>query len=418
MALRQLFAIPLVIASGLVQSTLGADAPSNSNGPQSAGNVSVATESPCKVNGDVPAAGSGYFDLGQNRFGCWPNETLPGTGTSSCEPSVCENSAAEGSASCNPCGENPPCDEDYWTSQSNRRIVLATVGMTIFRSDFHGTSLSNQSADFAPGNDGAFSSVTYSPRVLLESQGPQWGFLGRFWYLSDGDGDFTPLGIGGSAIGLNSTSRTRACTTDFEANRRWDFLGCGELDTSFGVRYASLTADGVLSSVSVVGPNVYDTFSGESTQFNGTGLTSGVSVRVPIAENSWLCRGCTLCMFGNVRGSAVFGKSDSDTTASSRITTGLGSAALVDTDAVRETSTLLMGETSCGLEWDRRWTCIPADAFFRIAAEYQAWSVTSPAISDSATSLTAAGLSANATAHASDTGLSLVGVALTTGFTW
>jgi hypothetical protein len=236
--------------------------------------------------------------------------------------------------------------------------------------------------------------------------------------MSDADADFTPLGVNGSAIGLNSTTRTRACTGDFEANRRWDFLGCGEIDTSFGFRYASLSADGVLSSVSVVGPNAYDSFSGMSTQFNGGGLTSGVAARWPLAENSWLCRGCTLSLIGSLRGSAVFGKSVSDTTASSRITTGLGSTALVDSEAVRETSTLYVGETSCGLEWNRRWTCIPADAFFRIAAEYQAWSMTSPAATSSTTSLSFAGLSADAAAHASDSGLSLAGLAITTGFTW
>jgi hypothetical protein len=92
--------------------------------------------------------------------------------------------------------------------------------------------------------------------------------------------------------------------------------------------------------------------------------------------------------------------------------------AAADASADRETSALLIGETAWGLEWNRRWTCIPADAFFRIAAEYQAWSLTSPATSTASTTLTAGGQSADATATASDASMSLMGVALTTGFTW
>ena len=251
-----------------------------------------------------------------------------------------------------PAAKGPPCDEDYWTSQCDRNVVIATVGMTIFSTNFHGSSLSNQSADFQPSSDGAFESVTYAPRVVLASQGPQWGFLGRFWYLSDGDAGFTPLGVDNSPIGLNSTTRTKAYTTDFEANRRWDFLcNGGEIDTSFGLRYASFSADGVLSSVSLVGagPDVYDNFSAVTNRFNGVGITSGISTRLPIAENAWLCRGCTLNLIGSFRGSAVFGHSNTDATASSRITAGGVPFAAANADADEESSALLNWRNLVGL---------------------------------------------------------------------
>ncbi|HEX4414475.1 MAG TPA: hypothetical protein VH107_12665 [Lacipirellulaceae bacterium] len=367
------------------------------------------------------ATGAGYFDLRQNQFEYWPNESLPTAGVFNGTPAACGSSVCDPMSTANSCEEYSRCDEDYWTSQCNRSVLLATVGMTIFSTNFHGSALSNHSADLQPSNDGSFNDVTYAPRVLLESQGPEWGFLGRFWYLSDGDAGFTPLGVGGSAIGLNSTTRTKAYTADFEANRRWNFLcNGGEIDTSFGIRYASFSADGVLSSVAIVGasPNVYDNFSAISNRFNGVGITSGISTRLPLAENAWLCRGCTLSLFGSFRGSAVFGDSNTNTTASSRITAGGVSFADADASADQETSALLIGETAWGLEWNRRWTCIPADAFFRIALEYQAWGLTSPAASSVSTSLTAGGHSADATATANDANMSLMGVGLTTGFTW
>jgi hypothetical protein len=418
MAVRQLTAVLLALFGGLA--AVAGEAATNVT-PEGATSVSVATESPCKVSPDAAGSCTGYFDLSQNQFGCWPNESLPTAGVIGCNCPASNNSACEPPATGNPCGEGPPCDEDYWTSQCNRNVVLATVGMTIFSTRFHGSSLSNQSADLQSGNDGAFDNVTFAPRVLLESQGPQWGFLGRFWYLSDGDAGFIPLGVDGSAIGLNSTTRTKAYTADLEANRRWNFL-CdgGEIDTSFGMRYASFSADGVLSSVSLVGagPDVYDNFSAVSNRFSGVGITSGVSTRLPLAENTWLCRGCTLSLFGSFRGSAVFGDSNTNATASSRITAGGVPFASADASADQETSTLLIGETAWGLEWNRQWTCIPADAFFRIAVEYQAWGLMTPAISTASTSLTAGGHSADATATANDASMSLMGVALTTGFTW
>src|SRR4051812_48123419 len=353
MAVRQLTAVLIVLYGGLIaQAIEGQSAPNIA--PESSACVSAASESLCKIAPDVAPSSAGYFDLGQNQFGCWPNESLPTAGGSGCVPAACDASTAGPGTTGNPCGEGPPCDEDYWTLQSDRNVVLATVGMTIFSTNFHGSSLSNHSADFQPNNDGAFDNVTYAPRVLLASQGPHWGYLGRFWYLSDGDDGFTPLGVGGSAIGLNSTTRTKAYTTDFEVNRRWDFL-CdgGEIDTSVGMRYASFSADGVLSSVSLVGagPDVYDNFSAVSNRFSGAGITSGVSTRLPLAENSWLCRGCTLSMFGSLRGSAVFGHSNTDATASSRITAGGVPFASAVADANEESSSLLIGETAWGLEW-------------------------------------------------------------------
>ncbi len=418
MAFRHLLSVAVLTACVICRSASGADAVQNDKAAAVANDTSVATESPCKISEEAPGAGSGYFDLRENRFGCWPGESMMNSGPDCSAPSGCPSLPSECPGNCNPCGENPPCDEDWWASPFDRQIVSATVGLTIFRSDFHGGSLSNQSADFAASDDGAFAGITYAPRVLLATQSCEWGLLGRFWYLSDADASFTPLGFNGSAVGLNSTTRTRASTADFEANRRWGFLECGEIDTSIGFRYATFSADGVLSSVKVLGPDVYDSFSGMSTQFSGCGITSGASAHLPLAENAWLCRGCTLSLFGSLRGSVVFGDSDADTTASSRITTGLGNVAVANSDVVRQSSTLYIGEVACGLEWNRRWTCIPADAFFRIAGEYQAWDVTSPGESSSTTSLSAAGQFANASAHASDSGLSLVGVAVTTGFTW
>jgi hypothetical protein len=186
------------------------------------------------------------------------------------------------------------------------------------------------------------------------------------------------------------------------------------------MRYASFSADGVLSSVSLLGagPDVYDNFSAISNRFNGVGVTSGISTILPLAENGWLCRGCTLSLFGSFRGSAVFGDSNTNATASSRVTAGGVPFAAADASADQETSALLIGETAWGLEWNRRWTCIPADAFFRIALEYQAWDLTSPSSSTASTTLTAGGHSADAIANANDAKMSLMGVALTTGFTW
>ncbi len=124
-------------------------------------------------------------------------------------------------------------------------------------------------------------------------------------------------------------------------------------------------------------------------------------------------------MYGLARGSVLFGNSTSLVTTGALALNNLGDSGSINTAAAGTNTTMTISEFQLGLQWDHQLQCIPANAFFRVGAEYQNWNLNNPrsvAATNSIAFLNATSTSAAATA--SNMNLSLVGVALATGFNW
>src|SRR5882757_8414003 len=104
MVVRQLTAVLLALTGALVAPAFG-DEPGSKVAPADSTIVSAASESACRIAPDGPATGTGYFDLRQNQYGCWPNESLPTAGPIGCAPAACDSSAPAAVGTSNPCGE-------------------------------------------------------------------------------------------------------------------------------------------------------------------------------------------------------------------------------------------------------------------------------------------------------------------------
>jgi hypothetical protein len=84
--------------------------------------------------------------------------------------------------------------------------------------------------------------------------------------------------------------------------------------------------------------------------------------------------------------------------------------------------TLFVGEIQLGLEWTYALRCLPANAFFRTAIEYQRWDG-GPGFSEAGSFASYTGSGSNTSTADTETSaaspqLDLVGLTLGTGLTW
>lgn len=265
-----------------------------------------------------------------------------------------------------------------------------------------------------------------APRVLLGVQHGCWGVQGRYWHLRANESAYDPFVFapgsfeGLQDVGYSVFNQLDAYTVDLEGT--YSFCAYDSKNTlSLGARYASATHTAGLDSFADVndgasGQGLLASRAWSQASAQGTGITASWIGRKPL-----FCRSC-VHLIGGLRGSALWGSTNAtaETSVAAQTTSGGGSAS---TNAARVGSndTLFIGEVFSGLQWDYRVHCFPADAFFRIVAEYQYWNSDGGAAA--AGSFAGFGTAPNfaqgtATASASALQMDLYGLSIGTGFTW
>lgn len=256
--------------------------------------------------------------------------------------------------------------------------------------------------------------MEYGPRVWVGAQVGCWGVAARFWHL-DGDNVASDLfaGVDTNDIGYDVSGNFEAYTIDLEAQRTICLCNSQHV-VSFGVRYASIENNGQVTTIADTADGLLITRAGYRQLAHGTGITTALSGTKPI--------GCSCVKaFYNVRGSLLWGPVDTAAnTMAAAGAVGGGVASSVNGAATHLSDDMFIGEVQVGLQIDRRLQCVPADAFVRVAAEYQYWT----ADKGLSTSTSFAGFGAPPTSVASTTAtvggveMSLYGISIATGVAW
>ncbi len=351
-------------------------------------------------------------------YGCGPAASM---GSDCCSSQCCNGNGCCNGACCNACC-GPPC---YW---------LAGVEATFFGPNLNTGFVSYQIQDQFPAvdvnetfgsEDIAIDDFYVAPRLWLGAQYGCWGVVGRYWHMQAAEAAFDPFTFTPPGptpdFGYFIHNRFEAYTIDLELTR--SFCCYDTKNTvSFGTRYASILHDNALSVDGQVnngagGLGVISGNARSNRSAHGTGITGSWQGRRP-----FFCNSC-LHLFYGTRGSVVWGPiSNSVETDTIEITTG-ATAGSYNGAVTLVNDALFIVEGQLGLQVDYRVACFPADAFFRIAAEYQYWSAEEG--TTVATSFAGFGgpspapfSQGQAFAAADGLSLDLIGLTIGTGFTW
>jgi hypothetical protein len=271
-----------------------------------------------------------------------------------------------------------------------------------------------------------------SPRIWLGVQGCCWGANLRYWHLQAAEGAFDPsigsLGTwdafdcGTPDFGFMTCSSLEAYTIDLELTRRFCLNDCA-MQASAGLRHAEIEHSEGLWALADADEGLLTGFARANRLSRGTGLMFGLYGRKPIFPCS------CVHWFYNARWSALWGPTQTAVETFASVQTIAdpnisGSAASVNAAYTNVDDTLFIGEIQLGLEWDYCLQCVPANAFFRAAFEYQRWDGGKGwSQSQSFAGATIVGqvdptsvITADAAASAPQ--MDLFGISLATGLTW
>jgi hypothetical protein len=264
-------------------------------------------------------------------------------------------------------------------------------------------------------DDSKVDDFAMTPRLTFGLQGESWGIQARYWRMKEWNSDrqIDDFALGGGPL---TEGLFKADTVDVEGTKLF-CLGESEFKASFGLRYAELVQDARVSyssPVDLVNSTVYNGFADSRSEIYGLGLTSALTGLTPI--------GChNFNLFYNFRGSILW---DSDarnsTEAYAAFANNLGHGSAYDYSVAQGCSTLWIGEVQVGGQWNFCLRCVPANAFLRIAAEYQHWEVNNGGVADSVAggAILHGPVFEAARASAGDARVDLVGVTVATGLTW
>jgi hypothetical protein len=324
----------------------------------------------------------------------------------------------------------PPRPRLFWTAGVEATFLnpdLNTDGVSItveeIDEDRHDvcTTLSND-----------IDSIYVSPRIWLGVQGCAWGANLRYWHLQASEGAFDPS-IGGLGtwddfdcgvpdFGFMTCSRLEAYTVDLELTRRFCLNDCA-MQAAMGIRHAEIDHGEALWALANADEGLLTGMARANRLSRGTGLMFGLYGRKPIFPCS------CVHWFYNARWSALWGPTQTSVETFASVHTIAdpnisGSAASVNAAYTNVDDTLFIGEIQLGLEWDYCLQCIPANAFFRAALEYQRWDG-GKGFSQSQSFAGAEIVGQvdpvsiiTADAAASVPQMDLIGIALSTGLTW
>jgi hypothetical protein len=321
-------------------------------------------------------------------------------------PAVQVNCGQEcGCGACDPCcGHWILGIESVWLSPQLQRHAFAEyeIENDVSYGEIHG---------------GEPSGLFMTPRITVGYQGECWGIQARYWRMNEAVDRLSP-GIGRDIYdNFAAHGLFKAETIDLEATRLFCWRDWTNL-ASFGACYAQLDEATGSSATRIVEEEVL--FQGSSfarNEFSGAGITGGLSGYKPLN-----CRCFNL--FYSLRGSVLWdGDSLSLAQTQSRVVTPDFATAATDNGAlVRGEGTMFIGEIQLGTQWNFELCRGCADAFVRLALEYQYWntqdtghvaSVSNAFVSDGATTITG-----HAFARAGESRTDLIGFTVATGFTW
>jgi hypothetical protein len=276
-------------------------------------------------------------------------------------------------------------------------------------------------------------SIYVSPRIWLGVQGCNWGANLRYWHLQASEGSYDPS-IGGLGtwddydcgvpdFGFNSCSRLEAYTIDLELTRRFCLNDCA-MQAAMGVRHAEIEHSESLWALANSDVNGLFTGMARANRLSrGTGLMFGLYGRKPVFPCS------CVHWFYNARWSALWGPTETSVETFASVHANpvpgvSGNAASVNGAYTSVDDTLFIGEFQLGLEWLYCLQCVPANAFFRAALEYQRWDggkgfSQSQSFAGTEVIITedpVAILTANAASSVPQ--MDLIGISLSTGLTW
>ncbi len=250
-----------------------------------------------------------------------------------------------------------------------------------------------------------------SPRITLGLQNDcGWGVQVRYWRLDechDVNASDQLLGTGSFA-----QSNFMGETLDLELTRLVDF--CDSLvQLTFGVRYAQLQQSAGVNANQIINGEFYSGSVLSNVGFSGAGITSSVSGLRPI--------GCSnFNIFYSFRASVMW-----DNCASNSVQTWAdfespvnGWAKAYDGAFAGSDGTLFIGEVQLGGQWNYALKCIPANAFLRVAFEYQYWAATNMGCTSALSAASGPALAGVASGRSGEAFVDLVGFNIGTGITW
>ncbi len=308
------------------------------------------------------------------------------------------------------CGSNECCCDGHWILG----IEAVMLSPQFQRRAFADYEVSDEEI-YGDYRGGVTSGLFITPRITLGYQGECWGVDVRYWRMEEGADRQMP-GIGRNIFDTYGDSGLfRAETLDLEATR----LFCWREWTNqlaFGIRYAQLDEATGSSAARVVDDVLFQGSSYARNEFSGTGLTAALSGYRPVN-----CRCFNL--FYSVRGSVLW---DNDAlniaqTQSSVMTPDFATAGTDNGALSRGNGTMFIGEVQVGTQWNFQLCRGCADAFVRLALEYQYWNTQNTGgaaafsdafVSDGSTIL------GHAVARSGESSLDLIGFTVATGFTW
>ena len=312
------------------------------------------------------------------------------------EADVACDAASDGTCACRHFIVNA---EAVWLAPLNNQRV-AEVGIV----DGAGNTLSYYSADAAQQG------LSISPRITLGLQGECWGVQTRYWRMQD-TASINAIS-NADATGFVANSSFQAETVDLEVTRLL-CRGNNQLQFSAGVRYAQLEQSAGLSAFETLNGGYYSSVALASHAFHGTGLTAALSGVRPVGS------GC-FNLFYSFRTSLLWdaaGGNEVQTRATFR--GPFANSEAFNAATAQDAATLFIGEVQAGGQWNIPLKCSPANAFVRLAFEYQYWDTTQTGEAQAFSY--ADGLHGPwgvAVAQSSDAHVNLVGFNIGTGLTW
>jgi hypothetical protein len=305
-------------------------------------------------------------------------ETLP----SSPIPSDANRDPVDGTASPYDAGcyDNccPPAPRLFWVGG-----VEATFLWPDLNSDgvsFAAEEIEDERYDLCSSQDVDIDSMYLSPRIWLGVQGCAWGANVRYWHLNASEGTYDPS-IGGDGswnaydcgrpdFGYFSCNRLEAYTIDLEITRRFCIHNCW-MQAAMGVRHASIENNEGVTGLALTEEGLLSGFARANRLSRGTGLLFGLYGRKPLYPCS------CVNWFYNARISTLWGPTQTSAETFAQVQSNdpdfVAGAASVNGAYSNIDDTLFIGEIQLGLEWNYALACLPANAFFRTALEYQRW---------------------------------------------
>lgn len=311
------------------------------------------------------------------------------------------------------------CRESYW---------FAGTEVTFVSLDAHTGGRATLSLDDSStvgqdisliGAEGVDEHLTFAPRLWIGRQlNEDWGIVGRYWELNDSEARFPTVAPGNTPLPnfatFGDTAQVEMYNIDLEVVRSAEW-GKWKFDASAGGRHASFEAAGRLDAFGVftTGNFInlrYDTF----TAFEGDGITASLGARRQLGDSR-----AYLFIMGrgsNLQGDSRSGSRTVGTVASSPSAPLVGAATVTRT--VNDETELEIVEAQVGLHLEHPLAFAPVTAFFRTAFEYQFWYIDAPPVGGAGFGGTIGTLTTNSFASASNGEAKLLGLSISTGFSW